>query len=93
MPRFTVRVELHNAEDKDYENLHKFMEEENFLRTISLKNVKYKLPTAEYIISDNDLDPFLTLDKAKSAASKTEKKYEVLVTESNGRTQFGLEKV
>jgi hypothetical protein len=32
MIKYTVRVELHDAEDDDYENLHEAMEKKGFVR-------------------------------------------------------------
>ena len=51
--RYTVRVELHKANSDDYDNLHGFMEQEDFIRYIVNGNdgLKYRLPTAEYNIS------------------------------------------
>ena len=92
MASFTTRVELHDASFQDYQILHSAMEAEGFTRTISSSNVKYKLPTAEYnrIASVTQQQ---VLDSAKRAANETGRKYAVLVTESVGRTSFGLEKV
>ena len=93
MSSFTVRVELHNATEKDYENLHRFMADQGFKRTIiSANNVEYQLPTAEYIITDDNLTLSLTLGKAKSAAKKTKKEYEVLTTEAIGISFVNLKK-
>lgn len=49
MASFTVRVELHNATEGDYEELHAAMENEGFIRPIQGSDGKvYRLPTAEY---------------------------------------------
>ena len=90
MARYTVRVELHKADSDDYETLHEYMEEEGFLRYITDGDgVKHQLPTAEYNISSNG-DKYAVLNRAKQAASRTGKRYMVLVTESNGRTWYNL---
>jgi len=51
----------------------------------------YQLPPAEY-----DYSGYVTraqvLDKAKTAAASVKSKYSVLVTESAGRTWYGLAK-
>lgn len=93
MPSFTIRVELHHADDDDYETLHSEMEDRGFRRTIvSDDNTTYHLPTAEYNYSGNvDLDAVLT--KAKSAARATGKSAAVLVTQSGGRKWHGLAEV
>ena len=47
MTSFTVRVELHDADDDDYSSLHRAMAEEGFVRWIKNGDgVKYRLPTA-----------------------------------------------
>jgi hypothetical protein len=93
MPSFTTRVELHGATERDYETLHAAMQAEGFSRTIKADSgTQYHLPTAEYDRSG----PFTradVLDSAKRAASKTNKSFAVLVTESNGRTWEGLKQV
>jgi hypothetical protein len=93
MPNFTTRVELHNADADDYEILHSAMETEGFSRTITASDgITYHLPTAEYNRSS-----LLTRDQvlasAERAATKAQKGYEVLVTESAGRKWVGLQKV
>ena len=49
MAKFTVRVELRNSEDADYEELHKSMKKQGFQRTITTDSGNtYYLPSAEY---------------------------------------------
>ncbi|VVT53928.1 hypothetical protein UYSO10_4957 [Kosakonia radicincitans] len=86
MATFTVRVELRDSEDADYDELHKLMQAKGFSRTIttSLGNT-YCLPSAEYIYSNKDKDKEDVADLAESVASKVKKKPRILVTESNGR--------
>lgn len=49
MASFTIRVELHNADSDNYEELHKEMSGKWFRRTIiSGDGVKYQLPDTEY---------------------------------------------
>lgn len=93
MAKFTTRVELHSADSDDYDTLHEEMKNEGFTRTItSGDGIEYHLPTAEYNYEAN-----ITRDgvfkKAKSAAGKTGKNYSLLVTESEGRTWYNLDKV
>lgn len=87
---YTVRVELHDADDDDYEDLHGYMEKEGFVRYLSLEGgKKLQLPTAEYnAYSDKGKEGVLA--KAKAAATKTGKKFMVLVTQSAGRTWENL---
>lgn len=92
MARFTTRVELHNADEDDYEKLHAAMGKEGFSKTIvSSDGITYHLPTAEYDREGN-LTRDQVLESAKRAANKTGCTHGVLVTESNGRTWKGLEK-
>lgn len=93
MAAFTVRVVLYNADSDDYEELYEYMDSEGFDKTItSNKGVTYQLPDAEYnyegSISRSDV-----LNKAKSAAAKTQNRFSVLVTESNGRIWHNLDEV
>lgn len=94
MASFTTRVELHNAKDpEDYEKLHIEMGNEKFTRTIKSDNgTEYHLPRAEYN-KEGSCTQAEVLESAKRAASKVVKKYAVFVTESNGRTWYGLDKV
>jgi hypothetical protein len=89
----TTRVELHKAYEDDYGVLHAAMEQRGFSRQITNDDgVTYHLPTAEYNYSGSKTRSRV-LELAKEAASETNKKYAVLVTESNGRSWSGLEHV
>lgn len=93
MAAFTTRVELHRADDDDYEVLHAAMERRGFSRQITSDGGKtYHLPTAEYNYSGSKTRDQV-LDLARAAASETNRKRAVLVTESNGRSWSGLEQV
>lgn len=93
MALFIVRVELHGADEDDYETLHEAMEGEGFARQISSDDgVLYHLPTAEYYREGN-LSKQDVLDEAKSAVAKTEKKAGILVTEARSFKWSGLKKV
>jgi hypothetical protein len=90
MARFTVRIELHNAAYLDYENLHRFMEQAGFTRTITSDNgTTYHLPTAEYNAEGTfSIDDALAA--AKKAAAATGKRFGVLVSEAVKRKWDGL---
>lgn len=92
MANFTTRVELHQAEETDYNTLHDAMNAEGFTRTISSSDGTYHLPTAEYNYNGS-LTKSEVLDAAERASASTGKKHGILVTESNGRTWIGLEKI
>jgi hypothetical protein len=93
MKNFLVRVELHNADENDYNVLHLEMEKEGFKKTIISKSkIEYYLLPAEYIKKGNFLIEEV-LTSAKKATSKTKKKYSILVTEYNQIKMFGLNPV
>jgi len=92
MARFTVRVELHNANSEHYAQLHKKMAAQGFSDIISADGRRYRLPPAEYNFDGNATRDQI-LQKAKVAAGSVITKFAVLVTESNGRTWEGLEVV
>lgn len=48
MANYTVRVDLHGADEDDYASLHAAMDEQGFVRWIEGKHGKDRLPTAEY---------------------------------------------
>lgn len=93
MATFTTRVELHRAYEDDYEILHAAMEQRGFSRKItSDEGTTYHLPTAEYNYAGSKTRSQV-LELAKAAASETNRKFAVLVSESNARSWFGLEKI
>jgi hypothetical protein len=94
MASFTTRVELHDAQDNDYTDLHKYMREEGFSRIIESSDggQRYHLPPGEYNRID-DVTRAAVLEDAKRAAKRTGRDYAILVTESGGRTWSGLEDI
>lgn len=93
MSSFTVRIELDSNIYSDFEILHRAMELSGFKKTIkSDEGIEYHLPRAEYNISTS-LSRSAVLKLAENAAAKTDKKAEILVTESSGRSWSGLNKV
>ena len=93
MARFITRVELHQADYDDYETLHSAMLAEGFEQTItSGGDVTYHLPTAEYY-RETAVTRHEVLASARRAAAKTQRKFAVVVTQSNGITWSGLDKV
>ncbi len=92
MARFTVRTELHDADWDDYALLHQQMAAQGFTNTIVTDSGKLKMPPAEYNY-DGTATKEQVLAKAKVAANGIVKSYAVLVTESAGRTWYGLESV
>jgi hypothetical protein len=89
--KFTTRVELYNADDDDYGELHKYMRDEGFTRTIEADGKRYRLPPAEYN-RVGDLSCEDVRSAAVRAASRTGRDHAVLVTEGS-RCWQGLEKI
>ena len=93
MDRYTIRVELHDADEEDYEKLHGAMEEGRFTHTIVAKDgTTYKLPSAEYNY-EGEIEIGEVREKAKSAAATTNRKYAILISQITSRLWFGLEEV
>ncbi|MBV8097948.1 MAG: hypothetical protein JOZ31_02210 [Verrucomicrobia bacterium] len=96
MPRFTVRVELHGAEDdrEVYDRLHSTMKKHGFSRTISFGNVRYELPSAEYNRTGDSLIGKDVLEDAKAAAEEVWEDFAILVTQTQeSRLRWNLKKV
>ena len=92
MPHYTTRVELHDADEEDYQTLHEGMEELGFTRTIKGRDgITYQLPSAEYNF-EGEIEIETVLDKAKYAAESTTREYEILVSEAPKRKWHGLER-
>jgi len=91
MARFTTRVQLNGRPTAEhYESLHKAMKRRGFTRIIeSDDGRKYWLPHAEYN-REGSATRAQVLEDAKAAAAAISSDYQVLVTESNGRTWHGL---
>lgn len=93
MAKYTVRIELREAEREDYSVLYEEMEARGFTDTITSSNgVTYQLPDAEYNYEGKATREEV-LAMARSAAEETGVEYSVLVTESAGRTWHNLRKV
>lgn len=93
MASYTVRVVLVDGEWDDYEELHGAMAKHRFTKTItSGDGVTYDLPPAEYNLVNSNLTRDELLPKVKSAAATTNLKYQVLITESVGRSWYNLTK-
>lgn len=90
MAKFTVRIELHDAQWSDYETLHAAMQPQGFSRLITSDEGRtYHLPWAEYDASGNATSAQV-LAIAENAASTTGKRHSILVTEVRSRAWSGL---
>lgn len=81
MSQFITRIELHNADWGDYEQLHTAMANAGFTRTIAGPDGRlYQLPNAEYC-KLAALTSSQVGQQAQAAANSTGKSSWVLVTE------------
>jgi hypothetical protein len=79
MSKFTIRIELRNATEEDYEKLRVEMEERGFSRLLpGGDGGEYLLPTAEYSL-DAGWTPEQVLNTAKTVAAATHRPFAVLV--------------
>lgn len=90
MTQFITRVELHDGNPSDYDDLHEAMESEGFWQTIKGESGKnYQLPTSEYLF----VGP-ITIDevyrKAYVATHSTRRAFGLVVTEANNISLHGL---
>ncbi len=93
MASFITRVELHDADYKDYVDLHLYMAQEGYTTTICANTgVTYHLPPAEYTLIA-DCTPEQALRRAERAAQKTRKRAALLVSEYRSCTWSGLPQV
>jgi hypothetical protein len=93
MAHYTTRVELHDANEKDYQTLHAAMEELGFTSNImGHDGATYKMPSAEYNY-EGEIPIDTVLDKAKYAAETTDLECEILVSEVSRRKWHGLQKL
>lgn len=92
MARFTVRVELHGADEDDYDLLHERMERAGFSRQIEGGDGKlYHLPPAEYDFQGQEtIEQVRT--KAHEVARTVRQRPAILVTQGS-RAWSGLDEV
>ncbi|MGH3429145.1 MAG: hypothetical protein ACRDQZ_16520 [Mycobacteriales bacterium] len=91
MARYTVRVELHRHQPGDHDVLHAEMAAQGLERTIADSSGKVlHLPTAEYNFDGSVEDRQEILRRAQSAATNVVRPFEILVTQSAGRTWLNL---
>ncbi|EOY4338587.1 hypothetical protein ACP5YT_000187 [Cronobacter malonaticus] len=95
MTRYTVRVELHDADGSDYDDLHDEMAKRGFSKTIIVDGVECDLPTAEYSLLEEGTTSTAVLRRAVAAANAVQPfpKPSIVVTESEKpRMTSGLPK-
>ncbi|MBD2827026.1 type V toxin-antitoxin system endoribonuclease antitoxin GhoS [Xenorhabdus szentirmaii] len=92
MARFTVRIELRNADSSDYDKLYDKMKAKGFSKFITADSGnKYELPPAEYNFISKSKSCQEVRDLAYNTAKSVNSNPAVLVTESNGRRWEGLD--
>ncbi|CAE6872148.1 type V toxin-antitoxin system endoribonuclease antitoxin GhoS [Paraburkholderia domus] len=76
---FITRVELHSADEEDYQKLHEEMEARRFFRAIQDQSGTYhQLPTAMYFSQSMELDSVAVKSLAVDAANATGRRSWVL---------------
>jgi hypothetical protein len=87
---YLIRVELHHADDDDYETLHTEMANRSFSRKVtSSDGTVYHLPTAEYY-DNGSRNCDQVLAAAKAAANATGKTSGVIVADATQLKWNGL---
>lgn len=92
MARFTITVELYDAVSaSDYEILNKEMAKEGFYKTIQVQGTDnvFQMPSMEYnYMNRGDINTAGVLELAKTAATKTNKKFGLLVTKADAKREW-----
>jgi hypothetical protein len=85
MPRFIIRVELHGGafHSEAYDALHEAMQLRDFSRSITLREIIYELPSAEYSRSGDSLTASQILRDAQAAANDVWEDFSVAVTQTD----------
>lgn len=81
--RFTVRVELHDADDDDYDDLHEKMEQAGFKKYLYYTNTekRFALPTAEYRYFSDTESNEQVVKKAYDIAHRVKRNPSVISTQ------------
>ena len=86
MATYITRIELHNANFKDYTNLHAAMRRQGFAQSITANDGReYILPTAEYFIN-TPADRSTVYNSAMQAATSTGRAFWIITSETNNST-------
>lgn len=93
MAKFTIRVELRDSQDADYNELHEKMEAKGFSRTVAMttSDSVQILPNAEYSYESETKDKAEVGRLAESVAEKIRKNPKIMVTKSAGRWYANLD--
>lgn len=98
MANFTIRVELHEVHGtkpsgEDYQDVHLAMQRKSYFRVIKSGDDEwYLLPPAEYTVAW-DVQTKAVLDEVTDIVKTVWNKYSVLVTMSDGRHWYNLQKI
>ncbi len=88
MAKFTTRIELHGAPEKDvYQSLQKAMASANFSSTIILSGITYLLPSFEYLWEGTETTNAVEA-LAVEATLPVWKDFTVMVTRTETRIGF-----
>jgi hypothetical protein len=89
MPEYFARVELHDADDDDYELLRKAMKEEGFSHCRKMKSGKLKkLPTGYFFAKLTETDVSEVAKGVKARADSTLCDSEIVVSKNGGSFSY-----
>jgi hypothetical protein len=92
MPKFMVRVALHDAETPEqYERLDAAMQKKGFSQELTGKKAAYQLPCGEYWYSGNSTASEVRM-VAAAAAEKTGQGFGIIAVKVDGWSVMGLKK-
>jgi hypothetical protein len=93
MARYTIRIELHDADADRYGLMYLFLEAVGFSDSFTTSDgARYRLPFGEYSYV-GPAERHQMLELAKGCAARMTADYSVLVTEVAGRAWVGLARV
>jgi predicted RNA binding protein with dsRBD fold (UPF0201 family) len=92
MPKFMIRVELHDADSSEYADLKELLAKRKIGDTIRSQNGKYLLAGGEYHLTA-DLTANEVLDLVKRTAKTVTPKFSVTVTEADRVVWAGLKEI
>ena len=94
MSKFMVRVELHDADAHDYDDLHDEMKAEGFKRSVEASDgLRYHLPPGVYRMKSKSKSACDVRELAAKAAASVKPKFAVVVCDGSTFAWQGLDKV
>jgi hypothetical protein len=91
MAQGLARIELHDANHRDYESLHQAAENEGLHHQVKVGDQSVHMPTGTYLATFGSASDLLA--KAERAAKKTGKRYSIAVAADGDVKVAGLQRV